>query len=61
MEPKTLVENVAPHSVTLSTNAKGGVQFEVKVYDADPAVAATRAVEILDTLRKSYSEVNNGK
>lgn len=50
----TLVENVAPHSVTLSTNAKGGVQAEVKVYDADPQRAALRAAEVLEALRRKY-------
>ncbi len=47
-----LVEN--PSSVEISTNAKGEASFCVKVYDADPALAAKRASEILDTLRASH-------
>lgn len=48
---KTLVENVAPHSVALTTTAKGKVQVEVKVYDADPMRAADRALEILTHMK----------
>ncbi|MCW5891617.1 MAG: hypothetical protein KIT14_13850 [bacterium] len=53
---KQLVEHVAPHSVQLSTNAKGKVQCEVKVYDADPGVAAARALEVLGLLRKQLGD-----
>lgn len=45
-----LIQNVAPHSVELSTNAKGKVQVAVKVYDVDPMQAAVRAAEVLATL-----------
>lgn len=47
-----LVEN--PSSCEISQNAKGEVSFSVKVYDADPAIAATRASAVLDTLRATY-------
>lgn len=43
-----LHQNLAPHSVTLTTNAKGLVQAEVKVY-ADTAQAAAEAA--LQTLK----------
>lgn len=41
-------QNLAPHSVTLTVNAKGFVQAEVKVY-ADTAQAAAEAA--LQTLK----------
>ncbi len=41
-------------SVTLTRNAKGAVQFDVKVYDADAAIAKTRATEIFDALNTKY-------
>lgn len=37
--------------VTLTTNAKGKVQAEVKVYHDDPEVAATKALEVLAQVR----------
>jgi len=42
--------SVAPHSVELTTNAKGKVQASVKVYDEDPKAAADKAVEVLKHL-----------
>lgn len=51
---KQVVEQMAPHSVELTTNAKGGVQACVKVYADDPMVAADRAVAILGHLRETY-------
>ena len=51
---KQIVENAAPHSVALTTNAKGKVQVEVKVYADTPDAAATQA---LATLRKVRSEL----
>lgn len=53
---KQLIENVAPNSVELSTNAKGKVQVSVKVYDADPAVAAKKSVEILEGVLKQLGD-----
>ncbi len=41
-------------SVTLSRNAKGGVQPEVKVYHLDPAFAKDAAVRIFDELVALY-------
>lgn len=41
-------------SVTLSRNAKGGVQPEVKVYDPDPAKAKDLAVKLFDELAAKY-------
>lgn len=50
---KTLHENVAPHSVEVSQNAKGEVSFSVKIYAADEHEAARRAAAVLQTLRDS--------
>lgn len=44
---KIIQAQEAPHSVTLTTNAKGKVQAEVKVYDADPQAAADKALAVL--------------
>ncbi len=41
-------------SVSLNRNAKGGVQPEVKVYDADAAKAAAQAQTIFDDLCTKY-------
>lgn len=41
-------------SVTLTRNAKGGVQPEVKVYDTDPTRAQQKATEIFDALCSKY-------
>jgi hypothetical protein len=41
-------------SVETSRNAKGDMQFTVKVYDADPLEAKRLAVEIADSLRTMY-------
>lgn len=41
-------------SVTLTRNAKGHVQFDVKVYDADPRKAQAAATEIFDQLTTKY-------
>lgn len=51
MGEKHVHENVAPHSVALTTTAKGKVQVEVKVYDADPDRAADRALEVLQSVK----------
>jgi hypothetical protein len=48
----TTIENVSPNSVTLSTNAKGSVQVEVKVYDASEQRAAARAIATLAFVRE---------
>ena len=56
METKTLIENTAPHSVQLSTNSKGRVQIEVKVYHADPEQAAEKALEVLNDLTKKLGD-----
>jgi hypothetical protein len=44
-------------SVTLVRNAKGGVQPEVKVYDADPEQARQRAVYIFEQLITKYPAI----
>ncbi len=41
-------------SVTLTRNAKGQVQFDVKVYDADPRKAQAAASAIFDDLTTKY-------
>lgn len=41
-------------SVTLTRKAKGQVQFDVKVYDANAATAQKRATEIFDELTRKY-------
>lgn len=47
MSATQLIEQVAPHSCEVSTNAKGEVTLSVKVYAADETQAATRAVAAL--------------
>lgn len=51
-------------SVTLSRNAKGDVQIEVKVYTdetiASPADAAKVAADLYDSLAKQYAYGVNG-
>jgi hypothetical protein len=44
--------------VSLSLNAKGDVQIEVDVTDADPAAAAKQASALFDVLRTSYPRTN---
>jgi hypothetical protein len=41
-------------SVETSRNAKGDMQFTVKVYDGDPLEAKRLAVEIANSLRATY-------
>lgn len=41
-------------SVTLSRNAKGQVQPEVKVYDVDPDLAEAKAIRIFEHLCGTY-------
>lgn len=53
---KQLVENIAPHSVALTTTAKGKVQVEVKVYDADPDKAAERALSVLSNVKAKLGD-----
>lgn len=52
---KQLVENVAPHSVQLTTNAKGKIQAEVKVYAENPQSAATQALTTLKFIREQLA------
>lgn len=47
------IENVAPHSVELSTNAKGKVQASVKVYGDNAEVCAKEALRVLDLIKQS--------
>jgi hypothetical protein len=44
--------------VSLSLNAKGDVQIEVDVNDADPAVAAKQCADLFDVLRAKYPRDN---
>lgn len=44
--------------VALTLNAKGDVQIEVDVTDADPAKAAQQAADLFDVLRAKYPRVN---
>lgn len=44
---KIIQAQEAPHSVALTTNAKGKVQVDVKVYDNDPQAAADKALAVL--------------
>ncbi len=41
-------------SVEITRNAKGEIQFTVKVSDVDPAVALETAKQYADQLRKDY-------
>ena len=47
--------------VSLSLNAKGDVQIEVDVNDADPRVAMDTARVIFAALRKEYPRENGAK
>lgn len=53
----------AQSSVSGTRNAKGEMQFDVKVYDADPYEAARIMREIADSLRGAYpmSDGTTGK
>ena len=44
----------AESSVELSRNAKGEMQFSVKVYDPDPLVAEDKAKAMANRLRATY-------
>lgn len=41
-------------SVKLSRNAKGGIQYEIKVYHADPQKAFDQAVELQNRAENQY-------
>jgi capsular polysaccharide biosynthesis protein len=47
--------------VALTLNAKGDVQIEVDVNDADPAAAAKIAADLFDVLRAKYPRENGAK
>jgi hypothetical protein len=47
-------DHSAQSSVSLTRNAKGDVQFEAKVYDADPFEAERKAKEIAARLRATF-------
>ena len=47
MADHSAFENLAPHSVTLTTNAKGKVQVEVKAYGGTAIEAADAALATL--------------
>lgn len=48
----TRVENLAPNSVALTTNSKGRIQIEIKIYDGDERRAAERAIAVLAYVRE---------
>lgn len=47
--------------VVLTLNAKGDVQIEVDVTDADPKVATGQASELFDVLRAKYPRANGAQ
>lgn len=47
--------------VSLSLNAKGDVQIEVDVNDADPKAAADKARDLFNALRAEYPRDNGAK
>jgi hypothetical protein len=47
--------------VSLTLNAKGDVQIEVDVSDADPKKAAEHAANLFDVLRAKYPRDNGTK
>ena len=53
---RTLVEQVAPHSIEISQNAKGDLSFSVKVYATDENDAVDRAATALERLRQRISK-----
>ena len=55
-DSKQVIEQLSPHSVSLSTNAKGKVQVDVKCYADDPMAAAIRAVEVLEHLKVALGD-----
>jgi hypothetical protein len=47
-------ERISISSVTLTRNAKGQVQHEIKIYDPDPEKAKATAVKLFDELTAKY-------
>ena len=47
--------------VSLSLNAKGDVQIEVDVNDADPKVAAEKARDLFNVLRAEYPRAEHAE
>ena len=45
--------------VILTTTARGQITIEVKVTDANPEIAESKATAIFDRLRSKYKEVND--
>lgn len=48
MDSKQLIEQVAPNSVELTTNAKGRVQVSIKLYHESATQAAIEALKVLE-------------
>lgn len=53
---KQIVQNMEPHSVEISQNAKGETSFCVKVYAADETECVTRAVAARNKLREQLGK-----
>jgi hypothetical protein len=53
---KQLIQQMAPNSCELSTNAKGKVQATVKVYHDDPATAAEIALKVLKSVTEQLGD-----
>jgi len=51
-----LVQNVAPHSIEISRNAKGEASFCIKIYAADEKDAAERALAVARQVRRALQE-----
>lgn len=52
----TIQKIVSQNSVDISTDSKGSIKLEVKVYDDNPDTASARAQAVFDALFVKYSK-----
>jgi len=55
---ESIMENLSPHSVKLSMNAKGLISGEVKCYAETPEEALSKATKILKDMEVMIREKN---
>lgn len=60
MPEPVLHQDLAPHSVEISQNAKGELSFSVKVYADDEQLAAHRALAVVKQLRIQCAAMPKG-
>jgi hypothetical protein len=56
MDSKQLIEQVAPNSVELTTNAKGRVQVSIKLYNQSATQAAIEALKVLEFCKQMLGD-----